>query len=155
MAHHVMIDGTSYAVGGGTALIDGTKYQIGGGGRTLIDGTAYKINFTPSEYIMTLTGSGGTITYNGVTQTSTFRVAAGDSIVCKASYNSTEASMRAHAIIILNGTTVKEASGGRSGSVSYTYTPTANATITLKTTGINNFPYLVTRGETIEITETP
>ena len=29
--HHILKDGTSYAVKGGTDLIDGTSYQIGGG----------------------------------------------------------------------------------------------------------------------------
>lgn len=36
--HHILKDGTSYAISGGTDLIDGTSYQIGGGGRTLVDG---------------------------------------------------------------------------------------------------------------------
>lgn len=30
MAHHILKDGTSYAVSGGAALVNGTKYQIGG-----------------------------------------------------------------------------------------------------------------------------
>lgn len=29
--HHILIDGTSYAIKGGTDLIAGTSYQIGGG----------------------------------------------------------------------------------------------------------------------------
>lgn len=28
--HHILKDGTSYAISGGTALMNGTKYQIGG-----------------------------------------------------------------------------------------------------------------------------
>lgn len=31
MAHKTMINGTSYAIEGGTDLIAGTSYQIGGG----------------------------------------------------------------------------------------------------------------------------
>lgn len=42
--HHILKDGTSYAIKGGTDLIAGTSYQIGGG-RTLVDGTAYEIGF--------------------------------------------------------------------------------------------------------------
>lgn len=29
--HHILKDGTSYAISGGTDLIAGTSYQIGGG----------------------------------------------------------------------------------------------------------------------------
>lgn len=29
--HHILKDGTSYAIKGGTGLIAGTSYQIGGG----------------------------------------------------------------------------------------------------------------------------
>ena len=29
--HHTLINGTAYAVTGGTDLVNGTKYQIGGG----------------------------------------------------------------------------------------------------------------------------
>lgn len=131
--HHVMIDGTSYAVGGGTALTDGTKYQIGGG-TTLIDGTAYQINFAPSEYIMTLTGSGGTITYNGVTQTTTFRVAVGDSIVCTAHGIGVNVTVA----IYLNNTVVASKRALRTASVSYTYTPTSNAIINRVITNSGN-----------------
>lgn len=42
--HHILKDGTSYAIKGGTDLIAGTSYQIGGG-RTLVNGTAYEIGF--------------------------------------------------------------------------------------------------------------
>ena len=45
MAHHILKDGTSYAVSGGSVLVNGTKYQIGGGG-TLINGTRYEIGFS-------------------------------------------------------------------------------------------------------------
>lgn len=43
--HHILKDGTSYAIKGGTDLIAGTSYQIGGG-RTLVDGTEYEIGFS-------------------------------------------------------------------------------------------------------------
>lgn len=42
--HHTLINGTSYAIKGGTDLIAGTSYQIGGG-RTLVNGTAFDIAF--------------------------------------------------------------------------------------------------------------
>lgn len=45
--HHTLINGTAYAITGGTDLVNGTKYQIGGG-RTLVNGTAYGIEFGPS-----------------------------------------------------------------------------------------------------------
>ena len=43
--HHTLINGTAYAVTGGTDLVNGTKYQIWGG-RTLVNGTAYEIGFS-------------------------------------------------------------------------------------------------------------
>lgn len=43
--HHILKDGTSYAIKGGTDLVNGTKYQIGGG-ETVIDGTSFQINFS-------------------------------------------------------------------------------------------------------------
>lgn len=46
MAHKTLINGTSYAIKGGTDLIAGTSYQIGGG-RTLVDGTRYEVRFEP------------------------------------------------------------------------------------------------------------
>ena len=44
--HHILKDGTSYAIKGGTDLIAGTSYQIGGG-RTLVNGTRYEVCFEP------------------------------------------------------------------------------------------------------------
>lgn len=46
MAHKTLIDGTAYAVKGGRDLIAGTSYQIGGGGRTLVNGTAFEVKFS-------------------------------------------------------------------------------------------------------------
>lgn len=43
--HHILKDGTAYAIKGGTDLIAGTSYQIGGG-RTLVNGTAYEVKFS-------------------------------------------------------------------------------------------------------------
>lgn len=43
--HHILKDGTSYAIKGGTDLIAGTSYQIGRGGRTLVNGTVYEVKF--------------------------------------------------------------------------------------------------------------
>ena len=47
--HHILKDGTSYAIKGGTDLIAGTSYQIGG--RTLVDGTEYDISFDTASLI--------------------------------------------------------------------------------------------------------
>lgn len=44
--HHILKDGTSYAIKGGTDLIAGTSYQIEGG-RTLVNGTRYEVRFEP------------------------------------------------------------------------------------------------------------
>lgn len=53
--HHILKDGTSYAIKGGTDLVNGTKYHIGGG-RTPIDGTVYEIGFGPKICTLTITG---------------------------------------------------------------------------------------------------
>lgn len=45
-ANVCLVNGTAYAIKGGTDLIDGTSYQIGGG-RTLVDGTRYEVRFEP------------------------------------------------------------------------------------------------------------
>ena len=132
--HHILKDGTSYAIKGGTDLIAGTSYQIGGG-RTLVDGTEYEIGFEPDVYTMTLIGSGGTIEYNGIERTETFEVLPGDSIsITVSSYNSSNSS---HAVAVspinLNGKRVAESTtfknGNATGPTTYDYTPSGNATI--------------------------
>ena len=54
--HHILKDGTSYAIKGGTDLIAGTSYQIGGG-RTLVDGTEYEISFGPDICTLIIKGT--------------------------------------------------------------------------------------------------
>ena len=130
--HHILKDGTSYAIKGGTDLIAGTSYQIGGG-RTLVDGTAYEIKFKPSEYTITLTGSGGTITYNGAEKNETFTVTAGDSVTIKARAEDYVNSSQVTATISLNGKVVATKTNGVIAEVTYIYTPSANATITRMT----------------------
>lgn len=42
--HHTLINGTAYAVTGGTDLVNGTKYQIGGGSNAgQWDGSRYQV----------------------------------------------------------------------------------------------------------------
>ena len=130
--HHILKDGTSYAIKGGTDLIAGTSYQTGGG-RTLVDGTAYEVKFGPSEYTITLTGSGGKITYNGVEQNGTFTVTAGDSVTIKARAEDYVNSSQVTATISLNGKVVATKTNGVIAEVTYIYTPSANATITRMT----------------------
>ena len=135
MSHKTLISGTSYAIKGGTDLIAGTSYQIGGG-RTLVNGTAYEIKFKPSEYTITLTGSGGKITYNGVEQTKTFIVAAGESITITATAF-TNGKFPQSAIIKLNGTTVSSKTAldvYETVTATYTYTPEQDTSIIRSTT---------------------
>ena len=54
--HHILKDGTSYAIKGGTDLIAGTSYQIWGG-RTLVDGTEYEISFGPDICTLIIKGT--------------------------------------------------------------------------------------------------
>ena len=119
--HHILKDGTSYAVSGGSVLMDGTKYQIGGG-RTLIDGTVYEIGFAkPNPVAITVLGGGiraGWVTYNGTEITSgTITINAGDSVTV--SCRSTGGKI---GYIYLNETIA--ASGA---TIDYEYTPSENA----------------------------
>ena len=130
MAHKTLISGTPYSMTGGTDLIAGTSYQIGGG-RTLVNGTAYEIKFKPSEYTITLTGSGGKIIYNGVEQTKTFTVADGESITITATAF-TNGKFPQQAIIQLNGTTVSSKTAlevYETVTATYTYTPEQDTSI--------------------------
>ena len=134
--HHIVKDGTSYASKGGTDLIAGTSYQIWGG-RTLVNGTAYEIKFKPSEYTITMTGSGGKITYNGVEQTKTFIVAAGESITITATAFTTNGKFPEQAIIQLNGTKVSSKTAWNvyeTVTATYTYTPEQDTSIIRSTT---------------------
>ena len=107
-----------------------------GGGRTLVNGTAYEIKFKPSEYTITMTGSGGKIIYNGVEQTETFTVAAGESITITATAF-TNGKFPQSAIIKLNGTTVSSKTAldvYETVTATYTYTPEQDTSIIRSTT---------------------
>ena len=130
MAHKTLINGTAYTVKGGRDLIAGTGYAKKQG-KTLIDGTAYEIKFKPSEYTITMNGSGGKITYNGVEQTKTFIVAAGESITITATAF-TNGKFPQEAIIQLNGTTVSRKTAlevYETVTATYTYTPEQDTSI--------------------------
>lgn len=131
-SHKTLIDGTGYDVNAGKCLVGGTAYTLKKG-RTLIGGTAYEIRFGPSEYTITLTGSGGTIIYNGVEQNGTFTVTAGDSVTIKARAEDYINSSQVTATISLNGKVVATKTNGVIAEVTYIYTPSANATITRMT----------------------
>lgn len=143
--HKTLVNGTAFAVTAGTELINGTICKKGGG-RTLVNGTAFEVKFGSSEYVITLTGSGGTVIYNGVAQTGTFTVKAGESVEIKAIGWSSVA--YAIAKITLNGKEVA-AEQGASAEAVYTYTPTSNATINVTVNSRAGRWYM----ETIDITE--
>lgn len=131
-SHKTLIDGIQYDLKAGRCLVGGTAYSVKKG-RTLIGGTAYEIRFGPSEYTITLTGSGGTIIYNGVEQNGTFTVTAGDSVTIKARAEDYITSSQVTATISLNGKVVATKTNGVIAEVTYIYTPSANATITRMT----------------------
>lgn len=131
-SHKTLIDGTQYDLKAGRCLVGGTAYSVKKG-RTLIRGTAYEIKFKPSEYTITLTGSGGKIIYNGVEQNGTFTVTAGDSVTIKARAEDYVNSSQVTATISLNGKVVATKTNGVIAEVTYIYTPSANATITRMT----------------------
>lgn len=130
MGHRTRYAGTAYEILGGRTLVSGTAYEISGG-RTRVGGTGYDISFTePVECTITLSGTGGTITYNGTEQTESFTAMSGEKITIqvKAKYYGKPAQSN----IYLNGTLVKQAlamSAGGYRYASYDYTVTTNATI--------------------------
>lgn len=102
-----------------------------------MNGTAYEVKFGPSEYTITLTGSGGKITYNGVEQTKTFTVAAGESITITATAFTRNVKFPQRAIIQLNGTTVSSKTAwevSETVTATYTYTPEQDTKIVRSTT---------------------
>ena len=126
-----LIDGTEYDIKAGKCLVGSTTYVMKKG-RTLIGGTAYEISFKPSEYTITMTGSGGKIIYNGVEQTETFTVAAGESITIMATAFTTNGKFPQQAIIQLNGTTVSSKTAweiSETVTATYTYTPEQDTSI--------------------------
>ena len=130
-ANKALIDGTGYDVNTGKCLVNGTAYVLKKG-RTLIGGTAYEIIFKPSEYTITLTGSGGKIIYNGVEQTKTFTVADGESITITATAFTINGKFPQQAIIQLNGTTVSSKTAweiSETVTATYTYTPEQDTSI--------------------------
>lgn len=131
-SHKTMIDGTWYDLKAGGCLVGGTAYSVKKG-RTLVNGTVYEIKFKPSEYTITMTGSGGKIIYNGVEQNGTFTVTAGDSVTIKARAEDYVNSSQVTATISLNGKVVATKTNGVIAEVTYIYTPSANATITRMT----------------------
>ena len=131
-----LIDGTGYDINAGKCLVGGTAYALKKG-RTLVNGTAYEISFKPSEYTITMTGSGGKITYNGVEQTKTFIVAAGESITITATAFNENGKFPERAIIQLNGTTVSSKTAFEvyeTVTATYTYTPEQDTRIIRSTT---------------------
>lgn len=102
-----------------------------------MNGTAYEIKFKPSEYTITMTGSGGKITYNGVEQTETFTVAAGESITITATAFCSNGKIPQKATIKLNGTTVSSKTAWEvyeTVTATYTYTPEQDISIIRSTT---------------------
>lgn len=113
--HHILKDGTSYAVSGGSDLVNGTKYQIGGG-RTLIDGTVYEIGFA-KKFTVTISGEiytpqYGTKGYVKIAGTSVpvgeYQVEYGTEIEVRAGYTYQG---RNNAVIALNGVIVTGGEG--------------------------------------------
>lgn len=127
--HHILKDGTAYAIKGGTDLIAGTSYQIGGG-RTLVDGTSYEIGLI-KEYEIKITGgsSRSNVTYNGKTYygNETLLVKDGESmtVVVANGNNGFGYAMK----IYLNDVVVAGGNEYNAHSYSYRFTPKGNATI--------------------------
>lgn len=127
--HHILKDGTSYAIKSGTDLIAGTSYQIGGG-RTLVNGTSYEIGLI-KEYEIKITGGSvrSNVTYNGKTYygNETLLVKDGESmtVVVANSNDGYGYAMR----IYLNGVVVAGGNDWGARRYSYIFTPKGNATI--------------------------
>lgn len=125
--HHTLINGTSYAIKGGTDLIAGTSYQIGGG-RTLVNGTAYEIGFGPKSITITITGTSSyaIVEYNGNRPSDgVYEVEAGTQVKVIAASNYYNAKSKTQ--IYLNGSLIVQ--GTSDNNATYTFTPEKNCTI--------------------------
>ena len=126
--HHTLINGTSYAIKGGTDLIAGTSYQIGGG-RTLVDGTKYEIGFSkPIQVQVTTTNKSknnwGRIYINGAEVfEGSFELEQGTIIVLEAGAGGYFAGT-----ISIDGEVV---ASKKEGTVQYDYEVTVDCNITL------------------------
>ena len=136
-----LIDGTGYSIKQGKVLIDGTAYTIKKG-RTLNGGTGYDIKIAEDSIMITVVG-GDTkagsrarayVIYNGQNYTdTTFEVQPGETVqVYLSARSGSSMSYIRNQSISLNGTVV--AKGLRSNILTYDYTPTKSATITIDMT---------------------
>ena len=125
--HHTLINGTSYAIKGGTDLIAGTSYQIGGG-RTLVNGTEYEIGFGPKSITITITGTSSyaIVEYNGNRPSDgVYEVEAGTQVKVIAASNYYAG--KSETQIYLNGSLIVQ--GTSDNNATYTFTPEKNCTI--------------------------
>lgn len=130
--HHILKDGTSYAIKGGTDLIAGTSYQIGGG-RTLVDGTEYEIGFAKPvtiEITAAKANNLASVTIDGTTYKSAaiVEVPAGTEIICSAeaagSYNDSFGIIYLNDQVVARGTHMNV-------NASYTYVAETDTEINL------------------------
>lgn len=146
--HHILKDGTSYAIKGGTDLIAGTSYQIGGG-RTLVNGTEYEIGFG-SKFLLAITEDNGgnvpagcsySVAYGGSAYTGNNELLLKEgehvTITLNASFKGYGYAMK----ILLNGVVVAGGNDYNAKQYTYVFTPKSNASIVF-TLGSSNAYYI-------------
>ena len=127
--HNTNIGSVAFEIEGGTVNIGGVAYELDSG-LILAGGTSREIAFAPSEFHITISGTGNTwycyVTVGGTKYyaATEMTVAPNTNIVCFADSNRTTNK------IILNGTTVKTGD-----QATYTHTVTSDLTIKLNYTG--------------------
>ena len=133
-----LVNGTAYGVKTGEKIVNGAAQTIYNG-RTIVDGTGYDIVLSTSGFTVTITGQGSTRTawvdINGTIYTSQTTLIVEPGTMIRLLTGGGSRNTRAQTKITIDGVTV--AQGTASNAASYSYTPTGDITVTLRSqTGI-------------------
>ena len=133
-----LVNGTAYGVKTGQTLVNGAAQTIYNG-RTIVDGTGYDIVLSTSGFTVTITGNGSTqtawVNINGTIYTSQTTLIVEPGTMIRLLTGGGSRNTRAQTKITIDGVTVAQGTG--SNAASYSYTPTGDITVTLRSqTGI-------------------
>lgn len=133
-ANVCLVNGTAYGIKTGQTLVNGTAQTIYNG-RTLVGGTGYDIVLSTSGFTVTITGDGSTqtawVTINGTIYTSQTTLIVEPGTMIRLLTGGGSRTTRAQTKITIDGVTVAQGTGSKAAS--YSYTPTGDITVTLRT----------------------
>ena len=128
-----LVNGTAYGIKTGQTLVNGAAQTIYNG-RTIVDGTGYDIVLSTSGFTVTITGNGSTqtawVTINGTIYTSQTTLIVEPGTMIRLITEADSRNSRTQTKITIDGVTVAQGTG--SNAASYSYTPTGDITVTLR-----------------------